>query len=38
MSRTKRYGITHFVFDLVMIVLTGGLWFLWMLFRFLRSN
>lgn len=36
--RTKRYGLMHFIFDLFMVVITGGLWLLWMVFRFLRSN
>lgn len=34
----KRYGFWHFMLDLFLINITGGLWFLWILIRFLRSN
>ena len=36
--RRRRYGILHFLFDLFMISITGGLWLLWILFKFLRNN
>lgn len=32
-----RYGLLNFAFDVVMISVTGGLWFLWILFKFLRK-
>lgn len=31
------YGLLNFVFDVVMVSVTGGLWFLWILFKFLRK-
>lgn len=39
MSRRKtRYGMLHLIFDFVMTLLTGGLWLIWILIKFLRSN
>lgn len=32
------YGCLGFFFDLFMCWLTGGWWFIWMIFKFLRSN
>jgi hypothetical protein len=29
----KRYGCIHFLFDFTLGVLTGGLWWLYLLFR-----
>jgi hypothetical protein len=37
MSR-KRYGLCHLILDFVLVFLTGGLWLIWILIRFLRSN
>lgn len=34
----KKYGILSFIFDLVMISLTGGLWLLWIVLRYLRRR
>ena len=34
----KNYGILNFLLDLVLTGLTGGLWLIWILFRFLRRN
>jgi len=38
--RKRRYGLLHFLFDLFMSVITGGLWLLYLLFRYmyLRSR
>ena len=36
--KKKRYGFWHFMLDLFLIHITGGLWFFWLLIRFLRSN
>lgn len=33
----KRYGTGQLVLDMVLIILTGGLWLLWMIVRALRS-
>jgi hypothetical protein len=40
MSRNchKRYGFGHALFDFFMVIITGGLWLLWIIIRFLRSN
>ena len=34
----KKYGVFNFLFDLFMVAITGGVWFLWILLRFLRRN
>lgn len=34
----KKYGFFNFLLDLVLTGLTGGLWLIWILFRFLRRN
>jgi len=36
MSKGK-YGLGDFIIDLILTSITGGLWLLWILFRFLRS-
>jgi hypothetical protein len=37
MSKGK-YGLWNFLFDLFMISITGGFWFLWIVLRFMRSK
>jgi len=34
----KKYGFLNFLIDLALTVITGGLWFVWIVFRFLRRN
>lgn len=34
----KRYGLCHLLFDFAMTLITGGLWLIWILIRYLRSN
>lgn len=34
----KKYGFWHLVFDLILTICTGGLWLVWILIKFLRSN
>lgn len=36
--KKKRYGFWHFMWDLFLIHITGGLWLLWLIIKFLRSN
>lgn len=36
--RRKTAGTGRVLVDIILIFLTGGLWLLWMLVRFLRSN
>ena len=33
----KHYGCLHLLLDFVLVILTGGLWLLWILIRYLRS-
>jgi hypothetical protein len=35
--KQKQYGFWHLVMDCVLTWLTGGLWLIWLLIRFLRS-
>lgn len=34
----KRYGFWRLLADFILVILTSGLWLLWMLVRFLRNN
>lgn len=34
----KKYGFWRLVFDMFMICITGGLWLIWIVVRFLRNN
>lgn len=38
MSRRKRYGFFHFLLDMLLIILTGGLWALWIVFRYMHRR
>lgn len=39
MSRsTKKYGFWHLILDLTLTCLTGGLWLVWLVIRFLRNG
>lgn len=38
MSRRKRYGFLNFILDIIMIMLTGGLWFIWIFVREMRNR
>lgn len=38
MSRRKPYTILGFIFDLVMVVVTGGLWLIWIFVREMRNR
>ncbi len=33
-----RYGLLHFLFDIVMVVLTAGFWLIWIFVREMRRN
>lgn len=35
-NRRNRYGLFSFLFDILMIILTGGLWFIWIFVREMR--
>lgn len=34
----KRYGILGFLGDIIMVVLTGGLWLIWIFIREMRGR
>lgn len=34
----KRYGPLNFLFDIIMCVLTGGLWLIWIFVREMRKR
>lgn len=34
----KKYTLGKAIFDFVMIILTGGLWLIWVLVRYLRTH
>lgn len=38
MGRRKKYGIGAFLFDVIMCVLTGGIWLLWIFVREMRNR
>lgn len=33
MTRSRRYGLLHFIFDVVLTAATGGIWLIWVLIR-----
>ena len=35
---SKQRGTLGILFDALLVVLTGGLWLIWILIRFLRNN
>lgn len=34
----KSYNLWKFLFDLFMILITGGLWMIWIMFKFFKDN
>ena len=34
----KRYGFLNFAFDAILVLLTGGLWLIWIFVREMRSR
>jgi hypothetical protein len=34
---SRRYGLGNFIFDLILIFLTGGLWLIWIFIREMRG-
>ena len=37
-ARDRRYGFWNFMLDILMLALTGGLWFIWILIREIRRS
>lgn len=34
----KHYGLGSLIFDFIMTIVTGGLWLIWIIIRYLRAN
>lgn len=34
----RRYGCLNFLFDVMMVILTGGLWLIWIFVREMRNR
>lgn len=34
----KKYGFFHLCWDFFLVMITGGLWLIWIFIRYLRSN
>jgi hypothetical protein len=34
----QKYGFWRFILDLFLVCITGGLWLVWLLFKFLGKN
>lgn len=37
-GKKKQRGVLGILLDIILVFLTGGLWLLWILIRFLRNN
>lgn len=37
-TRRKHYSGFHLFIDLILTLITGGLWLIWIFIRFLRAN
>lgn len=37
-NRTKHYGISRFLLDLVLGVITGGIWWVYLIFKFIFKS
>lgn len=37
-STRKRYGLSNFILDLLLVFLTGGLWLIWIFVREMRNR
>ena len=37
-GKNEHYGCLKFIFDIVLGLLTGGLWWLYLLFKFIRTR
>lgn len=35
-SKCRRYGLMSFLFDVIMVAITGGLWLIWIFVREMR--
>lgn len=37
-KKKKKYGFFRLLLDLILTLLTGGLWLIWLLIRYLRNS
>lgn len=37
-ERRKRYSFLHLLWDFFLVMITGGLWLIWIVIKYLRSN
>lgn len=37
-TSVRKYGFFSFLFDLIMVILTGGLWLIWIFVREMRNR
>lgn len=37
-STRRRYTIVHFIFDILLVMMTGGLWLIWIFVREMRNR
>jgi len=35
---TRKYGLMHFLFDILMVAITSGLWLIWIFVREMRRK
>lgn len=38
MKKTKQRGIFGLLIDVILVFVTGGIWLIWLIVRFLRNN
>lgn len=38
MSKNRKRGTCGLILDLFLVVITGGLWLIWLLIKYLRNN
>lgn len=38
MRNKKKYGVLNFLFDVLMVTITGGLWLIWIFAREMRNR
>lgn len=34
----KKYGFMNAIFDIVMTIITGGLWLIWLVIKYIRTH
>lgn len=36
--KKKKYGTIHLIWDFFLVLITGGLWLIWIIIRYLRNT